>query len=708
MVSLVRANLSCFFHSSLRFPVLIPLPPVLSPSPCTTLRYRPRLDIQQATAGNHSTRCSPILETGLSSAKVSNHQRGCYELGSARIQVYDHAIFADKASTELMQSLYSSFDNGPPTTRSRTPTSPSYQDLFQTPRLDTDFLDTKSSWSSNDVSSSFSDLLKTPRALPFNTPTAASPVVASRNYQDGATLLGVNAEKLLATPSLEGLQADPTPRLGPSPIFGDKITSVVPTSSQRSLTSSTNVASVTSTKTPPSNTSPTPMKQGYQSEKKAVPATIGERRRLSVPIAPKPNVRETSNVQKEQIEQPNESIFSPSVFGYDFTSPQTAPAYPPANILWGSDDAHNGSMDFLSRAPGLLDSSLSSDDPFGFDRLPSQPLPNRPEQTNVRFAGQGGSIVATTATNFGQSLNQSSPATRAYGSGVDPTLLFSSPSRLPVLKERQNAPSRAFNDDSLRPYAYQMQEARRDRASMAIGKLKKRRKPSIDSPAVQAALDSLRDENSQRPAMRRSMTDSVLAPPKFGTAQPLTPVHRRSSPLKRSHDNARRKRTSLALTIDENGRARTETRIIDDSGDSDNGHRMDVDARSDGSSSTSSGDDDGDIMTASNAAMPRLGRFNSSTSHSKKSSYTSLYSSASYQEDPKLPEPKDRPSTAHGRLFGTSKLQTLKEASFGSIDGRNDMAMESDGEDQNAQSELRKVAQQRRQTSLREGSSTLR
>ena len=161
-------------------------------------------------------------------------------------------------------------------------------------------------------------------------------------------------------------------------------------------------------------------------------------------------------------------------------------------------------------------------------------------------------------------------------------------------------------------------------------------------------------------------------------------------------------RTSIALTIDENGRARAETRIVQEGHE--NNDRMNVDNESDESESESSSDNSENAMVTSFAqrgSQLKMGRFNSSAPHSQKSSYTSFYSSSSYQDQPSLPELKPRSaknlvSGIQGRQLGLPPLKSLKEATSMEED---DQASEAetvvDSEDDNAQNELRKIMQDR-------------
>lgn len=276
----------------------------------------------------------------------------------------------------------------------------------------------------------------------------------------------------------------------------------------------------------------------------------------------------------------------------------------------------------------------------------------------------------TPMASFDQSMTTFDAQTTAQTlQGVDPSLLFSSPGRLNELNNDTTIP-----DDAMQPYAYQLQEARREKAYHGIGKPKRRRKPSVDSPAVKAALESLR-EDVPRPILHRSMTDSALPHLNHEAAKTLA-AHGRSSPLKtiRRSKQKQSNRTSIAFTIDENGRARAQA-TSGDGGE----ENMEIDGDSESSCTASSVDnpDDEMVTTFSRQSGPKLGQFGRSN-HSQKSSNASSFYSTSSRHDV-----LDRPS-------GMGKRGIIPED-----ESEAETVLNSEDDDSHAQDQLRKTMQDR-------------
>lgn len=432
------------------------------------------------------------------------------------------------------------------------------------------------------------------------------------------------------------------------------------------------------------------------------------------PLFPRPDNIETANSQEIDESPVNFSALdgSPDVFGYSFNTPATAPAYPQHKLFWGPSQGDDVNLEFPDM-PNPFDTPRQSGlDPF-VSTHPSVSSPQaEPSTSFLDFSNEDTTVpsfVQSSLVSAAGKAKEIEASTKPFYSGVDPSLLFSSPSTKEPL-DGLIANARVLDEESLQPYAYQLQEAKRDKAFGGVSKPKKRRKPSVDSPAVKAALESLRDDGEPRPPLRRSMTDSVVSRASRDSAGSKPPSnHGRSSPLKRVSEsrNGQRKanhRTSIALTIDENGRARAETRIIRDNSGPGDEDAMEVDSDSDTNGNQSSSDDpDEDMITSFSHAPPgpKAGRFNASASHSQKSSYTSFYSSNSYQDtQPSLPEIKHRPATSatpghSNRLFGLPPLKTLKESTSMEDHDASEAETVMDTDDDNAQFELRKVLKNR-------------
>ena len=437
---------------------------------------------------------------------------------------------------------------------------------------------------------------------------------------------------------------------------------------------------------------------------------------MSIPLFPRQNSGEATKLHVEESPQNyNASEFSPDIFGYNFVAPATAPAYPQHKLFWEPDSNDGMNIDF-GDIPNPFDTPRQSGlDPF---------ISNHPSLSTSQAEAQSSFLdfpdVNATTPSFVQPgvsskahpVSNTRPSTRQFHTGVDPSLLFSSPGKFSDPLDGSIASARVLDEESLQPYAYQVQEARREKAYSGVMKQKKRRKPSVDSPAVKAALETLREDGDSRPPIHRSMTDSVVSQAsRDSTGSKSVSAHGRSSPLKRLHEsrNSGRKvkhRTSIALTIDENGRARAETRLIQDIEPAVGTDSMEMDSESETSSSGSSIEDPNEGMFTSfaqPAPVPKLGRFNNSASHSQKSSYGSFYSANSYQDgQPNLPEIKQRPTSM--TLPGNSKrqigapLQSLKESAMIGDDEASEAetVVDPDDEDDNARHELRKVLQDRR------------
>ena len=480
------------------------------------------------------------------------------------------------------------------------------------------------------------------------------------------------------------------------------------------LDASSSFRSASNMQTPPPTTTSASKRQGkkvqvHQSEK---PGRGFESRRKSTPLLPKPASEPTKNMIPQG--SPNQFTgleFSPDVFGPSFNAHATSAQNQQRNFWEPESTADNMSFDFEDISNPFGVSKQGGLDPF---------ISNHPSLSNSQVTMQDSFLDFgnddTPVASFAQSNvtphsdPPNMPNTTRSMHGVDPSLLFSSPGRLSDTINGSLPPGSSVNKESLQPYAYQVQEARREKAYGGVLKPKKRRKPSVDSPAVKAALETLREDGDRRPVVRRSMTDSVVSRhgQESGSSR-TSSAHGRSSPLKRLRETRKSSRkpshrTSIALTIDENGRARA---VIEGSQRDVSEDAMDVDSISASSetSSESSSEQSGDEMITSFASQhpgPKLGRFSSSGSHSQKSSYTSFYSSTSYQDNqPSLPEIKPRPksgSFVNSRMTGLNTIKARKGGSkiLEDPESEAETVLDSDADEDNAKSQLRKVMQVRR------------
>jgi hypothetical protein len=606
-----------------------------------------------------------------------------------------------------------SFDQANPPTPTRTPTSPSFDASFQTPKFESSFYDPRVTWDTADPSCSPS-LLRTPKPISFETPQPDKVRDFHGPLQGGQAsyVQAPNGDAAVpATPKAQSRTTAQSPGIGYTPNFGNN--AEASKDSPLTLDTSTSFRSAGSIQTPPpTTTSATKQKARKKKVQEAQPTAKAARpakaprpaaeKRMSVPLAPRPpehNGGSASRAEERQVPQQLASLdFSPDVLGYNLGGPATAPAYPQQKLFWDSEINTEPNIDFSHDMNNPFDAfAVNSNQNFDVSRLPSD--------TFLDFTTEDVTPVASFAQQHtGNVQYQPHERPRSTGNGyngVDPSLLFSSPSRLAEPKPGPSAQSRVLTEESLQPYAYQVQEAKREKSYGGISKSRKRRKPSVDSPAVTAALETLRGEDDRRPTVRRSMTDSFIpGGNRASSSSRPGSMHGRSSPLKRMRESSRRPtpKPSVSLSIDEFGRAR----LVGAAPNASNNDAMDVDddsADESNPSSASGFEDPDDMITSFAPRLPKLGRFNSSASHSQKSSNTSLYSD--YQ--PQLPEPNQRPAPSGSmnpvaRRSGGRSLQPLREATSmeEEPDSEAETVMDSeDGGDLNAQVELRKIMQSR-------------
>ena len=348
--------------------------------------------------------------------------------------------------------------------------------------------------------------------------------------------------------------------------------------------------------------------------------------------------------------------FSPDMFTFPVLGPATAPAYPQHKLFW--DPSQSDGMD--------IDFSRNLEDPFNTDsRSTLDPFVSVHDQSFASQASMPSSFlnfpldgplevsasVSSThkQTNVvpakGPSRDKASRTTSS-AAGVNPSLLFSSPGHLSEPLNGSMASTQILDEDALQPYAYQIQEAIREKAAGGGGTIRKKRKPVDDSPAVKAALEALREDDANRSPPKRNKSDLVATQSSNRQPQstriPLKLRRGTSSPTKGSKENTRR--TAVSLTIDASGRARTEARtIIDDPKSSHHDDSALPDSQSDGSDSESSSGNSILAITTSQAPsfniptsktrQPKIGRFATNPkSHSQKSSSISIYTSSSYTD----------------------------------------------------------------------------
>ncbi|MCJ1390326.1 hypothetical protein MMC18_003185 [Xylographa bjoerkii] len=511
---------------------------------------------------------------------------------------------------------------------------------------------------------------------------------------------------------------------------------------------------------PPTSTSATRRKAQQAQVAKLVQQSAAAGRRMSVPLFPQAGNVESSMTRTEASPQQFPALdFSPDIFEFSMSGPATAPIFPQNKLFWEPKEDDDMTIDFSADLTNPFDTPRQPPlDPFISVHSHSSASG---AQTSISFLdfdeiGSKSGLMDTASSCFAQAsfVSTAGPVgDRNMHQGtsmnvVDPSLLFSSPSKGLEPSNTSMLTTKVLDADALQPYAYQMQEAKRDKAFGGIIKSKKKRKPDCDSPAVKAALETLRGDGMERTKLRRSVTDSITIRTNTDTRQVpeqtsrvrldnsssqrrFSPVEHMRSEQSRGKVSHPRRRTALALTIDSAGRARTETRQFGDGTDPVNvqGNLTDLDNESDASDSDNSSNHSTIGMITSqapsfdfsleNPRSTKVGRLaQDSVSHSSKSSYTSTYTSSSLAEN--WQSTTNAKSNLHTSSRGVKQLETqlmqnrltlsmdyepLIDTTVEEHVSEAETVLESDEGNGSAQHELRKVLKDRQKArkSMREG-----
>ncbi|KAF2150853.1 hypothetical protein K461DRAFT_296085 [Myriangium duriaei CBS 260.36] len=160
-------------------------------------------------------------------------------------------------------------------------------------------------------------------------------------------------------------------------------------------------------------------------------------------------------------------------------------------------------------------------------------------------------------------------------SGLDPNLLFSSPNRMAPPLAPQQTSHPVYHADSLSPEKIPQVAFASPAARLATSHLNMRSDNDQQRPPSSGGLKGgLRRSNTADARRPHSMYGSIES---LNRSNTTSGIQRRASPLKRCNRNSttslasilettpnlQRSRTSVVLTVDSKGRARTETRTID-------------------------------------------------------------------------------------------------------------------------------------------------
>ena len=627
--------------------------------------------------------------------------------------------------------MISSFSHpGEPPTPTRTPTSPNFfLNSFQTPKLGTKFHGPQSPWSPA-FHSAISPDLKTPTQLSFTTPTKSPDFKRHSRGQDLEIEIASHVQHLSPNLSLPLPPVEPSRQLSSSPNpsstseskrrrLNPSEASITPlkTSFDHSATTSTNFAGSMQTP-PPTSTSASRRKTEQAQVAQQVQDSAEKGRRMSFPNFGRGDGAHGSTSQVEESPQHFPALqFSPEGpegFGFPTSGPVTAPVYPQHKLFW--DPEQGGDimnidfpMDDTFTTFGMGMQKIS--DPFvsTTNHANGIQFPTSPAFNLISTSNEHVATFTTSSHAVSPSRTITSARGKNAGNVVNPSLLFSSPGRTANVA---NVPvmSQVIEDETLRPYAHQIRDAEIELNMQRARKSKRKRAPETgDSPAVKAALLTLREDQTGRSGIERDHIDDLIEAKaiarsrsrnSYGYTKERVEIGSRSVQKRRSrsrlHDS-QRKRSSVTLTIDASGRAKT---VVADEAKRAPRHELLIDGDS-GDSESDSSSSSAEMVTSQpqSFAFPpqgdrqrRLGRFffKDPKSHSQRSSYASTLGSASTAKALSTQRTSSDSQTQHSSQAynGASRIEVESEA---------ETVIDTDDDRGDAQSELKKVLRSRSQ-----------
>lgn len=680
----------------------------------------------------------------------------------------------------LMCSIVYSFSYscGQPPTPTGTPTSATFgQSFFSTPKAESSFYDPRVTWDTADPYALNPQLFRTPKDLTIRTPLQRPPTVSGpKRPVSGKELeaeISSHVHHLSPNPSLSLPPVEPSRQLSSSPNPSSAkrncldATDRVTTTPKPGLAPDTDSAmrSAGSMQTPPPTSTSASRRRAQQAHVAKLvkeSAVTGARRMSSPGFAAANNVETSAGMVGASPQQFSGLHFSPDVFGFPMSGPATAPIYPQQKLFWDPEQNTDAmSVDFAAfPTDGFGASQQTGLDPFISTQQRIQMSHVSGPSYNAFSPSISNALNQTGPTSFTMTMAPSPQAQQTFqtpsaaarkpidrasfsGQAVNPSLLFSSPSRQLDISQAAASSQDGPDGDTLQPYAHQIQESRRER-EMRSGRMPRpMRGPEADSPAVKAALKSLREEGAAPTGLNGNATDTALTqhtasmdrssqvvsqvPAGVEHKPAVSSTGERSRPEERNRaSNLRsRKRTAVTFSIDANGRARTETRtIIEGPGaKSDGTAQMELDSASQDSESEDSMEDEKGASATGHdqsyrtlpikgSRQPRLGRFSTdSRAHSQKSSYASTLTSTADvgslhgAQTAKAQATSHLKSTTHDqhnkqrhKFTGTLSSSTLSDHGDGPCENQESEAetvLDSDEGKGDAQYELKKVLQDR-------------
>ena len=290
------------------------------------------------------------------------------------------------------------------------------------------------------------------------------------------------------------------------------------------------------------------------------PSTIASRRFLT-PQQPLGSNHEASLMQHNPMQFP-QLQFSPETYQFANLGPASAPAMPQSRILW----AQSGSP-VQPGPPAPLDDPFAPAGPNGMSWLAPAI-----QQSNI----QAVSFDTPAMNSFPVQAPHPRPATAVLPSshphapiinepasaGVDPSLLYSSPMR-PVVRSNNRTKKNRPESTANGTHAKDDGKSVHSRSETA----------SSTNTVGSRTLSTLQRSHTTSNTRPKSMNISLSASETLSRSNSINQMPRTASPVKRFGrpslgsitEGRPKQRTSVILTIDENGRARTETKRVESS-----------------------------------------------------------------------------------------------------------------------------------------------
>jgi len=500
--------------------------------------------------------------------------------------------------------------NAQPPTPTQTPTSGVFSSpVFQTPRAEAPTFDNRTGWTPT-FAEEYSVFNATPGRL-TSTGThfadISTPRPSTASSQKGPLSNTTELEAELASHVHHSIQTNlPLPPVDPS----------------RRLPSSPQDFSLHGTGSSDKKSLSTPRKPRRRleeafSRQTATPpqSAIKSSRKL----APKPQSR-TMQADQEQPQissgtpgLPNHLNFSTEpddMFAYSMTAPATAPIYTNTKSFWDPDSSMSGmdmDLDFNAGSSAIFDPGMSHRVSNSVDWARSNqmfqdtvnmqvfnedivqaPIRQRPIIAKDQMSSATPNISDSSFVFDGSTVSEDPFAVVASSGAVDPGLLFTFPDLTSsnITGPELDPPIQSYSQPSTsqivrKPYQHQQRESMRDqeelrrsRSSKETNTAARHEKTSFSSPAKKSGRPSLQrsasDSRTKLGPSRRPGQLSTIAPRPSNAEVRENPIRRRTSPLKHQSrtslssipESVSGTRTALTFSIDANGRARTETKII--------------------------------------------------------------------------------------------------------------------------------------------------